>query len=71
MIKLPKWWRGLRFIPARVGYYLRYDLKEIITPSSIPNPPDYVEPPKRGVGNLWKVGSLPHCAHARWQITLA
>lgn len=30
----------------RVKSYIRYDLREIINPSSLPNPPDYVPPEK-------------------------
>ena len=30
----------------RVKRYVQYDLKEIVNPSSLPNPPDYVAPDK-------------------------
>ena len=36
-------------LPRRAWYYVKYDLREIVAPSSIPNPPDYVPEPKLGV----------------------
>lgn len=39
----------------RLKYYARYDLKEIINPTSLPNPPEYVPPEKLTWGELVKV----------------
>lgn len=37
----------------RAVRYLRHDLREIIAPSSIPNPPGYVPPPPQSLGEHW------------------
>lgn len=37
----------IRRLLARVKLYLKYDLKEIVFPSSLPNPPGYVDPPRK------------------------
>jgi hypothetical protein len=37
----------------RAVRYLRHDLREIIAPTSIPNPPGYVPPPPQSLGERW------------------
>ena len=34
---------------ARAKLYLKYDLKEIVLPSSLPDPPGYVAPPRKSL----------------------
>jgi hypothetical protein len=37
----------------RAYRYIRYDVPEIIFPSSLPNPPGYIEPPKKTLRQHW------------------
>jgi len=39
----------------RIKRYITYDLREIIVPSSLPNPPGYVPPPSRTWRQRWTV----------------
>jgi hypothetical protein len=43
----------------RLWDYIRYDLREIINPSSLPNPPGYVPPPRTPIKVWFKVSSAP------------
>ena len=39
----------------RLKHYLRHDFREIVNPTSLPNPPDYVPPRKVTWSEFWKV----------------
>ncbi len=39
----------------RVKTYIKYDIREIVNPTSLPNPPDYVPPRKLTWGEILKV----------------
>jgi len=38
----------------RVKTYIKYDFREIVNPTSLPNPPDYVPPRKLTWGQTYK-----------------
>ena len=40
----------------RIKTYVKYDFREIVNPTSLPNPPDYVPPRKLTWGEIVKVG---------------
>ena len=44
----------------RVNTYIKYDFREIVNPTSLPNSPDYVPPRKLTWGEILKVGPA-HC----------
>lgn len=39
----------------RLKHYLRHDFREIVNPTSLPNPPEYVPPRKVTWSEFWKV----------------
>lgn len=45
----------LTVLCRRVVTYITHDLKEILLPSSLPNPPGYVPPPRRPIKDYFKV----------------
>lgn len=45
----------MRKVWHRLKTYLRLDFREIVNPTSLPNPPEYVPPKKQSWEETWKV----------------